>query len=188
MGWAALSSAPTLEATYELARMTIERGIPGDFVECGVFAGVQCAAMAKALMDYGVTDRKVHLFDSFAGIPQAGPKDTEFLAAGHAAGLSTCSLGQVQEYMQAWGIDPALLIFHVGLFSDTVPAAEIGPIALLRLDGDLYESTKVCMEHLYPKLSKGGWCIADDFKLAGCRAAIEETIGVPGPLYWRKDG
>jgi len=186
MGWAALSSSATLEATYELARMTLERGVPGDFVECGVFAGVQCAAMAKSLMDYGVTDRRVHMFDTFAGIPQAGPKDTEFLAAGHSAGLSACSMGQVQDYMHMWGIDPALLVFHGGLFQDTVPRADIDRIALLRLDGDLYESTKVCIEHFYPKLSPGGWCIADDFALAGCRAAIAETIGFPAPVYWRK--
>src|SRR6185503_11900481 len=99
MGWAALSSSATLEASYELARMTLELGVPGDFVECGVFAGVQCAAMAKALMDFGARTRKVHLFDTFTGIPMAGPKDTEFLAAGHTAGLSACSLEQVQEYM-----------------------------------------------------------------------------------------
>lgn len=204
IGRRALSSAATLQATYDLAALCIKHGIPGDFVECGVFQGVQCAAMAKACMDLGVTDRRVHLFDTFSGIPQAGPKDLEYLAAGHKAGLSAASLEDVQGNMEEWGIDPELLVYHEGLFAHTVPIAmmlgsapaevdgfqfvvecgDIKRIALLRLDGDLYESTKDCLP-LVKLVSPGGWIIADDFHLSGCREAIAEGIGWPGPVYWR---
>lgn len=195
IGRRALSTAHTLRATCDLAKQCIMQGIPGDFVECGVFQGVQCAAMAKACMELGVRDRKVHLFDSFAGIPQAGPEDKEYLAAGHKAGLSSASIEDVIGNMEEWRVDPSLLVYHHGWFEETVPLAvaptepgavqRIKSIALLRLDGDLYKSTKVCMEHLYPLLSPGGWCIADDYHLSGCRKAITEKIGHPGPVYWR---
>lgn len=176
--------------------MCIEQRIAGDFVECGVFAGSQSAAMALAIMDMGETGRKVHLFDSFDGIPKAGCYDNDIRplvgscdVAGtiESSGISACSRRQVEGYMRGWGIDPALLVYHEGWFQDTVPVAEIGAIAILRLDGDLYDSTKVCIEHLYPRLSPGGWCIADDFNLDGCRLAIEEAIGHPHPMYWRKE-
>lgn len=188
IGTRALSSASTVQASYDIARLAIARGVSGDFVECGVFAGVQSACMAKVLMDFGIAarGRKVHLFDSFAGIPKCGPEDLEFVAHGHKAGLSACSIENVRSFMDEWGIDPSLLVYHHGLFADTVSAARIESIAVLRLDGDLYESTKVCMEHLYPKLSAGGWCIVDDWNLSGCRKAIAETVGYEAPIYWRK--
>ncbi len=183
IGRRALSSADTLQASYDLARQCIERKIPGDFVECGVFQGVQCAAMAKAIMESGETGRRVHLFDTFAGIPQAGPRDLEYLAAGHEAGLSAASLEDVQKNMEEWGIDPELLVYHVGLFAGTVPGFS-GRIAILRLDGDLYESTRDALP-LTKFVSPGGWIIADDFHLSGCREAIAEIVGWPGPAYWR---
>lgn len=191
--WAALSTTQTVRTSYEMARACIDAGIPGDFVECGVFAGVQCAAMAIALMETGTESRRVHLFDSFQGIPKAGEFDNDIAplvgrasnGAIEPSGQSVCSLEQVKQYMESWGIPERLLVYHPGWFQDTVPSAEIGSIALLRLDGDLYESTKVCLEHLYPKLSPGGWCVVDDFELDGCRKAVLETVKT-GPIYFRK--
>jgi O-methyltransferase len=175
--------------------MCIEQQIAGDFVECGVFAGSQAAAMALAIMDSGDRSRKVHLFDSFIGIPRAGEFDNDVRPLVGSAdstilessGISACSIRQVEKHMAAWGIDPALLIYHEGWFQDTVPKAQIGAIAILRLDGDLYESTKVCLKHFYPRLSPGAWCIADDFGLDGCRLAIEEEVGFGHPTCWRKE-
>jgi O-methyltransferase len=204
---AALSSRETLEASYEIAKLAIERGVPGDFVECGVFGGAQCAAMARAIMDDrldpdGAMDgaRRVHLFDSFEGIPAAGPHDANWP---HPPGTSACSLEACKAHMREWGIPDELLVWHKGAFKLTVPAVGlravskdgmgrpvIGAIAVLRLDGDLYESTRVCLEHLYPLLSPGGWCIVDDFGLPGCRKAVDEymeSIDAAGrPVYWQK--
>lgn len=192
IGERALSSTWTLRASYLLAKAAIEEGIPGDFVECGVFAGVQCAAMAKALMDLRITDRKVHLFDSFEGIPKAGRFDNDLrplVGEGgmrESSGVSVCPMEDVQRHMEQWQIDPSLLVWHPGWFEDTVPNSGIARIAVLRLDGDLYDSTRVCLEHLYPLLSPGGWCIADDWNLDGCRKAITEIVGYPHPIYWRR--
>jgi O-methyltransferase len=208
----ALSSRDTIDASYWMARSILARGIEGDFVECGVFAGANAAAMARAILDWNEQwrkatgeprdmPRKLHLFDSFTGIPQAGPEDKEFLEAGHKPGLSACSLEQVKANMRNWGIPDELLVWHPGMFEDTIPVAAnqakwledsqasmpaIRQIALLRLDGDLYESTKVCMEHLYPLVSKGGWVICDDYQLSGARKAVHEVV-MPGPVYWVKE-
>lgn len=207
----ALSSLHTVRASYDIARMAIERGVPGDFVECGVFAGANAAAMAKAILDQvelrcsrivratgGIVSRRprVHLFDSFEGIPQAGPHDTEFLEYGHKPGLSTCSLEAVKTHMQEWGIPEELLVYHPGWFADTTPERSyswnrngIEGIAVLRLDGDLYESTKVCLEHLLPLVSPGGWVIVDDFDLSGARKAVMEIAGGQmGPTYFQRHG
>ena len=220
---AALSSKETVYASYDIARLAIERGVPGDFVECGVYGGAQCAAMARAIMDCasasrddasafkggpqwikhydrGEGARRVHLFDSFAGIPPAGPEDREFLEAGHPEGLSLCTLEACKEHMAAWGIPDELLVWHPGPFGNTMNMQMFvrkidsltmkacpAEIAVLRLDADLYDSTRVSLENLYPLVSPGGWVICDDFDLSGARKAVMEHVGRNfGPLYWRK--
>ena len=78
---------------------------------------------------------------------------------------------------QKIGYAPSLIEFHTGWFQDTVPtqAAKIGPIAVLRLDGDWYASTKVCLDHMYDQVSDGGFIIIDDYgTYDGCRLAVDE--------------
>ena len=201
----ALSTRTTLLTTYNMALDCVRRGIPGDFVECGVFAGAQCAAMALAILHgYGAQptlgahiDRRVHLFDSFEGIPAGGEYDLDWKAGGLKPGESACALDRVKLNMQEWGIPEELLVYHPGWFSEAIPNA-LGSnlidgfgnrgIAMLRLDGDLYESTKPCLELLYPLLSPGGWLIVDDFGLDGCRKAVLEYFApsAPWPLYCQK--
>lgn len=201
-----LGHPSTIEATYEIAKMAIELGIPGDFVECGVFAGSQSAAMARAIMDnwkananpcFPRPERRVHLFDSFIGIPASGPEDRDYNAGGHQPGTAACSLEQVKAYMRRWEIPDELLVYHEGLFADTMKWGrfadgrrwgqhDIETISVLRLDGDLYASTKVCMEYLYPLVTPGGWVIVDDYNLDGCRKALHEFV-MPAPIYFRKN-
>jgi hypothetical protein len=131
--------------------------------------------------------RTIHAFDSFEGIPAAGVEDGE--QGKKIEFKSVCSLEKVKEYMKSFKVDG--IVYHKGWFKDTVPEYE-GKIALLRLDGDLYSSTKVCMEHLYPKLVKGGFLIVDDYNLEGCRKAIDEFLptvdwhDIGGPVWMRK--
>lgn len=213
------SNITAMENTATLAAKALNEDILGDFVECGVFTGVHCAIMAKALMLADAKGRRVHLFDSFMGIPEAGPMDTEWPGIGprpgvektgrlRSTGVSCCSSDGVSEHMERWGIDPSLLVYHEGWFQETLPEIfnrqqEFGAsiydpneIAILRLDGDLYESTKVCLEYLYPRVSTGGMTIIDDWLLDGVRKAISEYFGEtmptyviePGgfPAWWRK--
>lgn len=186
-GQRALSTRSTVQNTFDLAKKCIEAGVEGDFVECGVFAGTQIAAMALANQHFQA-GKKIHLFDSFEGIPQAGPEDDETITScigkgdGKGAlvttGVSIATVSQVQQHMREWKIDFEQLVFHVGWFQDSIPVAvkekKIEKISLLRLDGDLYESTKVCLEGLHPMVQIGGYVIIDDYALTGCRKAVQE--------------
>jgi O-methyltransferase len=196
----ALGHRTSQEATYDIARQVLARGIPGDFVECGVYAGASCALMAKAIMDpehYWAemrphNRRRVHLFDTFAGIPPPGENDYDLRT--NKGGESACSLEDVKANMARWGIPEELLRYHPGPFFETVPffagtsLALGGRIAMLRLDADLYESTRVPLEQLYPLVSPGGYIIVDDFNLDGARLATLEYFKFtgPAPIMWRK--
>lgn len=175
---AALSSRETLWATWELAGLLVD--IAGDFVECGVFGGAQLAAMAywDALRPF----RKVHGFDTFTGVPASGVEDSGWT---HPPGISACSLQAVKDHLVEWSLPLDIFEFHEGQFADTVPKAHFpNGIALLRLDGDLYQSTKDALG-LLKYVNQGGWVIVDDFALPGCRKAILESELAQGPAYFK---
>ncbi|MEP6651208.1 MAG: TylF/MycF/NovP-related O-methyltransferase [Lapillicoccus sp.] len=109
-----------------------------------------------------------------------------------AAGLE-----QVKHNFRRYGLLDDQVAFLEGWFIDTLPTAPMSTIAVLRLDGDMYESTMQALEPLYPKLSPGGYCIVDDYQLPNCRAAVDEhraRLGINDELvpidlasvYWRK--
>lgn len=182
---AALCNPPTLRNSYALTQRVLAEQVPGDLVECGTFAGAQIAAMHRACVDAGQS-RPIQAFDSFKGIPPAGEKDLEFQQV--PAWRSACGLENFNKFMRQWGVRNVTT--HEGMFDATVPqyAKQGRPIALLRLDGDLYDSTRVCLEHLYPLLSDGGFCIVDDYALSGCREAVHEYFGDDLPTFIAVEG
>lgn len=208
-GRALLGNPPTLAFTRDMCRALIDDHVPGTFVECGVGAGCHPAVMAAVLAERGDTVRSVHLFDSFEGIPIAGPEDAEQPGdpasmrrdgALESSGVSASSAPSVRANLVSWGVSLERCVFHAGWFQDTVArAAEtLGPIALLRLDGDLYESTRVCLDALYPLVVPGGVVVIDDYALVGCRKAVDRCLasreehpqiqaiqGGGGPVWWR---
>lgn len=131
--------------------------------------------------------RKLHLFDSFEGLPQPTIKDG-ISAAQYSGGVNSgelvsvhkceANIESVHEFLfDKIRINKKTIIFHKGWFQDTIPnlGTEVEKIAILRLDGDWYESTKVCLEHLYDRVSLGGVIILDDyFCWEGCRKATDE--------------
>jgi hypothetical protein len=132
-------------------------------------------------------ERHLHLFDSFEGLPEPTEMDGEHAAAysgggneGKLATINQCRAGldEVRHLIfDEIKVPKELAHFHVGWFQNTIPvdAGQLGPIALLRLDGDWYDSTKICLEHLYPLLSSGGIVILDDYYCwEGCRKATDE--------------
>jgi len=203
----AYANPPTTRTTLDLCELAIRERIPGDFVECGVAGGAQIAVMASTIRD---SKRVVHAFDSFEGIPEAGPHDDETItgligrpsgppqlrSTGHVAH----SLQAVRKNMHRLGLPLTRFRFHEGWFQNTVAEAAKGmKIAVLRLDGDLYESTLVCLEAFHGLVPAGGIVIIDDFALTGCRHAchdyfckhgltyeIHEIAGGGGPVFWRK--
>jgi hypothetical protein len=188
VGQRALCRTQTLHTTYWLAGYCCEFGIQGDFVECGVFAGVQVAAMDRARKDFGdELQREIHALDTFDGIPDGTKEDGDVGKV--LAGESRCTREQVIGHFEEWGCDLESIILHEGLIEDTAPALALGveSIALLRLDADLYSPTKRALKYLLPLVVPGGWIIVDDYSLPGCRQAVEEVCepGKMAPLYWQ---
>ena len=174
-----------LLTTYRIA--SYAAGMNGCFVETGVHHGGSAAIMAMAATQAGVTPH-LHLFDSFQGLPHVrredydawmssawGIKEDEVDGALVSSGALMADKALAEKAVfEAAGYPRDKVTFHVGWFQETVPGADTGPIAVLRLDGDLYESTWVCLRHFYPKVIKGGFVIIDDFGLKGCRTACQE--------------
>ncbi|MBD9374399.1 class I SAM-dependent methyltransferase [Rhizobium sp. ARZ01] len=167
-----------------------QRGIPGDLVECGVWSGGSIALMALWDMRFE-TARQYHAFDSFEGLPPPTPADNEVFESfmvdrreqgeklpGTLTWTGICQgdgADTVRAFFSRVGIPRERVIFHVGWFQDTVPAASIHSIAVLRIDGDWYDSTKTCLDHLYDFVSPGGIIIIDDYgTFSGCRRAVDE--------------
>lgn len=123
-----------------------------------------------------VTDRTVWVADSFEGLPAPNPKDYPA-----DAGLNlnlvpylSVSLETVKSNFNKYGLLDGQVKFLKGWFKDTLPQAPIVQLAILRLDGDLYESTMDALRYLYPKLSIGGYVIIDDYQIAACRRAVAD--------------
>jgi hypothetical protein len=161
----------------DLVQLALDEGIPGDFIETGVWRGGCCILMRGMLAANGVTDRKVYVADSFDGVP---PPKPELYPADRDNSLYrqrelAVPLDVVQSNFERYGLLDEQVVFVEGFFCDTLPALQCGPLALIRLDGDLYESTYLALDHLHPKLSAGGFAIIDDYGVAPeCRQAVHE--------------
>jgi O-methyltransferase len=133
--------------------------------------------MAAVLAAYGKNERKVWGFSLFQGLPP--PNEQEYPGDRgdqlHRFTQLAVSLEEVTKNFRRVGMWSERVRLVKGWFKDTVPAAPIEKIAVLRLDGDLYESTIQVLEGFYPRLSAGGFCIVDDYgAMLSCRAAVED--------------
>lgn len=187
-----MCSIQRLDNMYRLARSVEESKLHGAIVECGVWKGGCVGVAAVAVRESGYR-RQIHLFDSFAGLPEPGAADGAAAAAysdgrsqGRLESTGKCVASQADVealLFHRLGIQPSAVCIHAGWFQETLPRdhGKIGPIALLRLDGDWYDSTRVCLKYLYPHVVSGGYIILDDYgHWEGCRKALEE--------YWVEAG
>ena len=189
-----------LDNIQACAEDVVTRGVPGDFIETGVWRGGACILMKAVLNAYGVSDRRLFVADSFKGLP---PPDAERYpqdagAAFHKETFLAVSRAEVEDSFRRFGLLDDQVFFLEGWFKDTLPAAPISRLALMRLDGDMYGSTMEALTTLYPKLSDGGYCIIDDYALSGARAAVDDfrransisadlvKVDFTG-VYWRKN-
>lgn len=178
----------------------LDKSIPGDFVETGVWRGGACILMRAVLAANGVNDRKVFVVDSFQGLPPPDtvqyPQDTG--DSHYQIQYLSVSQETVMDNFSKYGLLDENVIFLKGWFKDTLPTAPIDKIAVLRLDGDMYQSTTESLTYLYPKLSIGGYCIIDDWALPSAKKATmdyRESFGITAPLqaidpiavFWRKE-
>lgn len=185
----------------QLAEEVLFNEVPGDFIETGVWRGGACIFMKAVLDAYGVTNRRIWAADSFMGLP--APSDTYPADAGdkfHTYAELAVPLEQVQRNFERYGLLDSQVMFLKGWFKDTLPGAPTGPLAILRMDGDMYESTMDALTHLYDRVSPGGYVIVDDYRIvAGCKQAVDEfraRHGIEDPIteidgvgvYWQKMG
>jgi len=171
-----------LENVYELAKNIEKHKLEGAFVECGTWKGGAAATMAVVAHRYG-DKRKTWYFDSFEGMPEPTQEDKK--EKGKRGGVEDlagdalkASVSDVEELVfKKLKLSRENNVIIKGWFQDTLPQKkkEIGSIAILRLDGDWYESTKVCLEELYDQVVLGGYVIIDDYGAwAGCKQAVHE--------------
>lgn len=155
------------------------RHVAGCVVECGVWRGGMSAGMAEVLG----SEREYFLFDSFEGLPaptvedgpaaEAWQKDTD---GPFYYDNCTASLESAQQAMTMSGVPKYKVI--KGWFNQTVTGfVPPAPIAVLRLDGDWYDSTLVVLEALYQHLARDGIIIVDDYYAwDGCSRAVHDFL------------
>ena len=165
-----------LSNTRMLAEQAIRQGIAGDFIETGVWRGGACIMMRAVCKAYGETTRQVICADSFAGLPPPNPDDypADTGDKHHTVALLSVALDDVRQNFASYGLLDDQVEFLRGWFKDTLPSLKRS-FAVVRLDGDMYESTIQGLESLYPQLSAGGFLIVDDFgAVPACRKAVHE--------------
>lgn len=168
---------PRMDNVVLCCKEVIHNNIPGDFVETGVWRGGTTILMRGILKAYGIKDRTVWVCDSFEGLPKVDvahyPIDA-IHTGHHTIEFLKVSLDQVKNNFKLYGLLDDQVKFLKGWFKDTMPKAPIRKIAVLRLDGDLYESTIQVLQILYDRVSVGGYIIIDDFCLDAARAATND--------------
>lgn len=178
----------------------LKDNVPGDVIECGVWRGGASIFMRAYLDAYESNDRIVWLADSFDGVPESTLPQDKYsdLSKKAFAGLAVPKETVVGNF-EKYDISLEHVRFLEGWFKDTLPTAPVQELSLLRLDGDLYESTMDALNSLYHKLNPGGFVIIDDFKaLPQCEQAVHEfrsEHNITEPIevidsygvYWRKE-
>ena len=177
----------------------LEENVNGDFVETGIWRGGACIFMRGILKAYDVKDRIVWAADSFDGVPAPSlPQDTDFDISKSKLPVLAVPIEEVKELFQRYGLLDNQVQFLEGWFKDTLEDAPINKISMLRLDGDLYESTMDALNPLYEKVQRGGFVIVDDYESCPpCKAAINDfrkqhniddplVVIDPWSVYWRK--
>lgn len=199
---------PRLLSLYDQVLFCNRHGIEGAFVECGVWKGGAVGLMASATLA-DAKERTLHLFDAFTDICEPDPKVDGELALREASRVvvpegrlkpmtgiyddigGPGTLEQCRDLLEGRiGYPSDLVHYHVGWFQDTLPGAvsAIGRVAILRIDGDWYASTKVCLDHLVDSVVPGGFVIIDDYgTYEGCKKAVDEFLdGRPTAVFLQR--
>jgi O-methyltransferase len=195
-----MTSYERVLAMIDAVEYTVRNRIKGDIVECGVWKGGSIMAAMIALVKLGDRKRRIWLYDTFEGMtaPQRldlsvrGECAEEIYAQHQQTGSRWCeaALEEVKANLSRCDYPPELVRFVVGPVEQTLKQTLPGRISLLRLDTDWYESTKCELEILYPRLTRSGVLIVDDYgHWAGSKKAVDEFFANAPfrPLFHRID-
>jgi len=186
-----------LQFLIDAVRYIERQQIPGGIVECGVWRGGSMIAAAQTLLNLGVTDRDLYLFDTYTGMTAPTESDirideqkhaSEFLNAEGPGPMAwsrpdrhIATLEDVQEGFSEIPYPAERIHYVVGKVEDTVPGSAPETISILRLDTDWYESTKHELDQLYARLAPGGVLIIDDYGTwQGSKEATDEFLETTG--------
>jgi len=217
LGGVVYSTKQTQMNSYQLAKSIAENNVKGAVIECGVASGGNFASMMCGILEVEPkTKRTFYGFDSFKGIQLAGQKDTVQAGIGEikhnvnvdpsellvSSGISVHTKQDLIGSLKSWGLSEFCKVELIeGWIQNTLTQElvnEIGKIAILRLDMDVYHPTMYALEMLYDSLSIGGIVIIDDWNLIGVQRAVEEFWELKGiqpevknidstePIYWYK--
>ena len=188
-----MQSVERLWALIQAVKLICSKKIQGDFVECGVFLGGSGVVIGRTMSRYFADQkRSIFLFDTFEGMTVPSSEDTQSSNYIHASQLlnSTLKLNKAHN-VWAFADEESVLNnlktlqnydlsnFHLvkGDVKQTLSEVKLGKIAILRLDTDWYESTKIELQVLYPSLISGGILIVDDYgHWEGARRAFDEFL------------
>jgi O-methyltransferase len=193
-------SRARLESLEACLEAILHDQIPGDCIECGVWRGGAVIFMRGFLAAHQVTNRTVWVADSFQGLPVPTLKeDEDYDLSVRTYPMLAIDEETVKDTFARYGLLDDQVRFLKGWFKDTLSAAPIKQLSLLRADGDLYESTMDILRALYHKVALGGFVIIDDYgALPPCRQAVtdfraEHSITEPlqqadwTAFYWRRE-
>lgn len=152
----------------------------GAIIECGTWRG----GMSAGMIEIGGPKRKYEFFDSFEGLPPAGERDGEKAREYQRDTASptyfnncTASQAEFEKTIAMTGISPENAVIHKGFFDATLPQFTCGPVAVLRLDADWYDSTMICLEKFWDHLLPGGLLLIDDYHVwEGCSQAVHAFL------------
>lgn len=177
----------------------LENGVEGDFIETGVWRGGACILMKGLLRVHG-SPKKVFVADSFQGLPEPDIEKYPIDANSQLHTMTALSVGaeEVKDNFRKFELLDSGVIFLEGWFKDTLSDSRLDKLAVIRLDGDLYQSTCEALTALYPKLQQGGFVIIDDYGWENCRKAVEDyrsqnnivdpIVGIDRwGVYWKKE-
>ncbi|MEA2701846.1 MAG: O-methyltransferase [Candidatus Parcubacteria bacterium] len=191
-----MTSYERQQALFDAVNYIEDNRIEGAIVECGVWKGGSSMLAALTLLERGSADRTLYLYDTYAGMSEPTASDVNI--HGRAAGArwrelardgmnewDYASLDEVRSNLRSTGYPESKTVFVKGKVEETVPGTVPERIALLRLDTDWYESTRHELEHLFPRLVRGGVLILDDYgHWQGARKAVDEYFkGSPVPIF-----
>lgn len=195
-----MTSIERVVSLVQATKYILENKIEGDIVECGVWRGGSMMAVAYTLLQFGDTARTLYLYDTFTGMPEPTSKD-RLLGGTPASQLlaNTPEMSGIWCYadehdvlgnLKSTGYPENRIRLIQGRVEDSIPRTLPNSISLLRLDTDWYESTKHELVHLYPKLTRFGILIIDDYgHWMGAKEATDEYFEqmMPRPLLQRID-
>lgn len=181
------TSIDDMYSLHKAVEYVVKNNIDGDFVECGVAQGGSSMMIAYSLLSLEETDRNIYLYDTYAGMTEPGEFDVRLFdgkpthdrwarrVKGDINLWCYSPLEDVQKNMLSTGYPENKLLFIKGDVKDTIPKIVPDKISILRLDTDWYESSRHELEHLFPRLSKNGVLIIDDYGYwQGNRKAVDD--------------